>query len=363
MNTGEKNKKGRVIFKGPKGGLYVIGPSGKPLYKFPRAPNVPRVPNRAPNVPRVQNKVSNKLLKILSNIRRSNKSIKTTIIKRNYNRINIRNLNNIKKVPFIFYINTKFNDNNRSFLNTKNKIVEQEWINNQIRYIESLNIYDKLTVQSYTTYSHYWIGPYLIKSIIPSRIVTEYNQMTPLFAQFCISDEIIIDESLKDKYYIIMKDKNKSLKTRYQAYESWVPSFNFLKESTRKIIYKEALDLYIKDLKRIISNAPPVKKTFSVFRGTQTDIFQKKPGIVHTMKSFSSTSLDWSHAQMYGDLIKIHLRPGTRALFLAPFNYWNDIGETEVLLNIGTKFYIHKRNVKRLVYDKKRNITYVSVYA
>ena len=40
-----------------------------------------------------------------------------------------------------------------------------------------------------------------------------------------------------------------------------------------------------------------------------------------------------------------------------------NIGETEVLLNIGTKFYIHKRNVKRLDYDKKRNITYVSVYA
>ena len=274
-------------------------------------------------------------------------------------------LNNIKKVPFTFYINTKFNDNNRSFLNTENKIVEQEWINNQIRYIESLNIYDKLTAQSYTTYSHYWIGPYLIKSIIPSRIVTEYNQMTPLFAQFCISDEIIIDESLKDKYYIIMKDKNKSLKTRYHAYEYWVEeSFDYFKESTRKIIYKEALDLYIKDLKRIISNAPPVKKTFSVFRGTQTDIFKGNPGTTHTMKSFSSTSLDWSHSQSYGDLIKIHLRPGTRALFLAPFNYWNDKGETEVLLNIGTKFYIHKRNVKRLDYgEKKRNITYVSVYA
>lgn len=32
--TGEKNKKGRLIYKGPKGGTYVIGPSGKKLYKF-----------------------------------------------------------------------------------------------------------------------------------------------------------------------------------------------------------------------------------------------------------------------------------------------------------------------------------------
>lgn len=30
-----RNKKGRVIHKGPRGGLYVIGPSGKKLYRFP----------------------------------------------------------------------------------------------------------------------------------------------------------------------------------------------------------------------------------------------------------------------------------------------------------------------------------------
>lgn len=34
MNTGEKNIKGRVIYQGPRGGKYIIGPSGKKLYKF-----------------------------------------------------------------------------------------------------------------------------------------------------------------------------------------------------------------------------------------------------------------------------------------------------------------------------------------
>ena len=37
MNTGDKNTKGRAILKGPRGGLYVVGPSGKKLSTFKRA--------------------------------------------------------------------------------------------------------------------------------------------------------------------------------------------------------------------------------------------------------------------------------------------------------------------------------------
>ena len=37
MNTGDKNIKGRSILKGPRGGLYVIGPSGAKLSTFTRA--------------------------------------------------------------------------------------------------------------------------------------------------------------------------------------------------------------------------------------------------------------------------------------------------------------------------------------
>ena len=37
MNTGDKNIKGRAILKGPRGGLYVIGPSGAKISTFKRA--------------------------------------------------------------------------------------------------------------------------------------------------------------------------------------------------------------------------------------------------------------------------------------------------------------------------------------
>ena len=44
MNTGDKNIKGRAILKGPKGGLYVLGPSGTKLRTFTKAPRVATPP-------------------------------------------------------------------------------------------------------------------------------------------------------------------------------------------------------------------------------------------------------------------------------------------------------------------------------
>ena len=45
MNTGDRNTKGRPILKGPRGGLYVIGPSGAKYRDFTKAtaPAAPRV--------------------------------------------------------------------------------------------------------------------------------------------------------------------------------------------------------------------------------------------------------------------------------------------------------------------------------
>ena len=41
MNTGQKNSKGRTIFRGPRGGEYVLGPGGKKIRSFTRAAPAP----------------------------------------------------------------------------------------------------------------------------------------------------------------------------------------------------------------------------------------------------------------------------------------------------------------------------------
>ena len=38
MNTGQKNTHGRTIYRGPRGGEYVLGPAGRKIRSFTRAP-------------------------------------------------------------------------------------------------------------------------------------------------------------------------------------------------------------------------------------------------------------------------------------------------------------------------------------
>jgi tetratricopeptide (TPR) repeat protein len=48
MNTGQKNSKGRTIFRGPRGGEYVLGPGGKKIRTFTRATAAAPAPAPAP---------------------------------------------------------------------------------------------------------------------------------------------------------------------------------------------------------------------------------------------------------------------------------------------------------------------------
>jgi hypothetical protein len=55
MNTGNRNTKGRAILRGPKGGLYVLGPSGTKVRTFTKATAA-----AAPVAPRVANTITHK---------------------------------------------------------------------------------------------------------------------------------------------------------------------------------------------------------------------------------------------------------------------------------------------------------------
>jgi hypothetical protein len=133
-------------------------------------------------------------------------------------------------------------------------------------------------------------------------------------------------------------------------------------------VLEMCLKKYKNDLKRIIDGAPPVKKTMYLYRGTTNNIFKGVKGQIHTMKGFSSTAFNMSHALVYssyaGGIIRIAVRPGTRVLLVAGLNQWRNDGEYEVILNIGSRFYISKRDVKRVMPTRViKQITDVSIYS
>ena len=372
-----KNTKGRVIYKGPKGGEYVLGPGGRKIYKFTRgaAPPKPMTPPAAaaPSPPKlgmsgVSKKVTNKLHTVIRNIRRRESYIfpvkKTTTVKHNY--IKFNSSGEMKRAPK--QITTTINT--YDFPVTNRKVVlahhptnfDPEWFRAQSDYVNSLNEYDYMTLSAYTVQSHTWIGPYLLRGTVGRPIIHRTGMMTPLFPQFVFTDLIRLTRlSTTDPHIAIMRDPKASVAQKYKAYIRYLPTMDTQ-------VLEMCLKKYKDDLKRIIDGAPPVKKTIYVYRGTSRDIFAGAPGHVHTMKSFSSTAFNIKHAGIYASsgFMRIALRPGTRAILAAGVNQWDARGEYEIILNIGTRFYISKRNVKRAVpiargYPMQR-VTDVSVY-
>jgi hypothetical protein len=133
--------------------------------------------------------------------------------------------------------------------------------------------------------------------------------------------------------------------------------------------------MYIIDLKRIIRNAPAIPRKMVLYRGLDKNIFGVgglAPGVHHTLKAFTSAS--YVPNKSYGEerYVKYVLPRGARVLLIQTMNHWANIngrytGEYEVLMNIGTKFVIEKREIRRPVINNKRriqvkNVTEVKVY-
>ena len=125
---------------------------------------------------------------------------------------------------------------------------------------------------------------------------------------------------------------------------------------------KLALEMYRDDLKRIIAGAPKSRKKMILYRGASFDIFRSTKGHWHNLESFCSASYDLNHALGYegGTMQRITVLPGTPVLLVAGMNQWNVNGEYEIMVNIGTKYLIRGRGVKRLLWTGRKQATRVT---
>jgi hypothetical protein len=223
------------------------------------------------------------------------------------------------------------------------KDFDLEWFKRQSDYISSLDDYDFWTVQAHTNRSHYWIGPYTYDNKIPNFYdLGNSEHITPLWPQI---RKMILNGTFRDE-------------------EQWVKDFKLIKkESDRYRLYsrnikkipnavkKESLEMYIKDLKRIINGAPKANKKMILYRGSRFDIFRGTNGHWYKLKSFCSAAYNVKHAAGYGNTFtRIIVLPGTPVLLVAGTNQWTYAGEYEVMVNIDTKYLIRSRGVRRHVH-------------
>ena len=111
------------------------------------------------------------------------------------------------------------------------------------------------------------------------------------------------------------------------------------------------MELYARDLQSIILRSPRLDAPLSVYRGSTENYATDKK---YTTRSFSSAAYDAKYALGYGiaGYHRMEIAQGSHAIALFVINMWNDKGEFEVLLPIGTEYMPttdHGRKVKRWI--------------
>ena len=116
---------------------------------------------------------------------------------------------------------------------------------------------------------------------------------------------------------------------------------------------KMALNVYLKDLTRIMKSSPKTTENMTVFRGVLINTLGDKK--TFTTKEFISTSLSMEIAGAYseskngkGRLQRIVVPKGSNILALCIVNPFGDSGELEVLLPPGKYNVISKGNIRDL---------------
>ena len=250
--------------------------------------------------------------------------------------------------------------NDGTMLATRASDIDLEWFKRQDTYVKNLSDYDFWTAQAHTNRSHSWIGPFLYSGTASSHLPgTGGKHIAPLWPQV---RKMILDGTYTvrgtDRWRDAWIEDFKRMTSEKSRYELFCRNAGQLTTDVKRV----ALNMYRDDLKRIIAGAPKSRKKMILYRGASFDIFRSTKGHWHNLESFCSAAYDLKHALGYegGTMQRITVLPGTPVLLVAGMNQWNAAGEYEIMVNMGTKYLIRGRGVKRIVWTGHKRMTRVT---
>jgi hypothetical protein len=229
-----------------------------------------------------------------------------------------------------------------------------EWVYECIKYMKGLPIKDKYTILGYTYNGDEFINLFLMNnipklktkiSLIKKKGKDKYdNYYFPIFFQLI---EIIKDgkspriKRLIDTAPITLIDIKSNIN-----YSDLTSTYLYILKKLEYFtdeLYGECIKMLSEDLKRILNNAPAIKKTSILYRGVKDKYYYTDPlNKTFQTNTFISTSFNPEAAFEFADkkccFKKIIAGPGTRGLFIEAITQIP--GEREILLNVGTKFNI-----------------------
>ena len=264
----------------------------------------------------------------------------------------------MRKATISVYNSPMVNDG--TMVATRASDIDLDWFKRQDTYVKNLSDYDFWTAQAHTNRSHSWIGPFLYSGTVPSYLPgTSGKHIAPLWPQV---RKMILDGTYTmrgtDRWKDAWIEDFKRMTSEKSRYELFCRNSGQLTSDVKRI----ALNMYRDDLKRIIAGAPKSRKKMILYRGASFDIFRSTKGHWHNLESFCSAAYDLRHALAYegGTVQRITVLPGTPVLLVAGMNQWNVAGEYEIMVNMGTKYLIRGRGVKRLIWTGHRRLTRVT---
>lgn len=300
-------------------------------------------------------------------------------------------------------IYNEYNNYNKAFLSTEslenNLKMDVEWLQSQKQYMMNLTKYDLFTLKGYTHYGDVLVNSLLrdviewekvktmgldffssfeyfpvyfqLDSIISHIVSNKHSSKLALYALFDKSEKTIVKLYAKTTNKSIPRTSplNKYVELIANEYELWKHSDKYiilvsLWSLLHQSVYRKVIDLFRKDLSRIIYQSPALTKDITVFRGVKNDFYLTgaKNGFYKNI-GFVSTSLDVEKAQFFqqlGDEFKrelsqcciqrITLVKGTKALLMMQTSQYGD--EKEVLLDHGCTYKIIEPKVLKTFYKE-----------
>lgn len=271
------------------------------------------------------------------------------------------------------YANHKTND----YL-TKNGVhidfenLSNEWITNQMKYIESLSPRDIYTIRQYTYNGDRIVNEYL-RNNFNEDIFKEniYHNIRVLAYQ--LYECIINTNNTNDYIKTTNKNEFKNVEKIITPIQKNPLSFTrliklgvlFKNGLLNMNIFYKAIEQFKDDIQRIILGAPPLPTELTVFRGVETKFYQQDSiNTFYLNKGFISTTIDPKiiiekefmklnnnlSYNYYCCLQKLKLVAETRAIIMFPIS--RVLNEYEILLPLDTIYELHNGTSKMYIQQK-----------
>ena len=269
--------------------------------------------------------------------------------------------------------NFKYHEYNKELLYyTQKKLINnndliKRFVDKQIEYLKTLELFDRLTVNDYTKDFYIIFNYWKIRDPNFNAIKTQFTDRNNI--------EVLGNFLNPQIYKVLKRISNPVIDPNNITNTETILSMNNIGLLSNHL--DEIFKQYEIDLNRIIGEAPPRIYSFEILRGAKTDyIYKDNENIYYLSNRFSSFTIDifeeviLNYASEYEGNPTIYetlLTPTAKVLFVSPLSQYNY--ELEILQASNqvicksfdkslTKIYIYRRNEN---YEENKDLLCVNV--